>query len=174
MEDTLWSEIADAPGEIFDIDIDEEELEQTFESKLNSNFDFWWKLSLLLLVSLRISGIWSTTSSAMLWMMMTTIQKMSTQSATKSTHSTKMPDTYNFTGDVVTVLGLVGVISTGIILVLCFTRYFNSPLRKWSSKSPKLSLILRWRMMSILQLIINKHSDMTQSVKSGMLMMEMI
>lgn len=45
MEDTLWSEIADAPGEIFDIDIDEEELEQTFESKLNSNFDFWWKLS---------------------------------------------------------------------------------------------------------------------------------
>ena len=41
MEDTLWTEIADAPGEIFDIDIDEEELEQTFESKLNSNFDFW-------------------------------------------------------------------------------------------------------------------------------------
>jgi hypothetical protein len=40
------------------------------------------------------------------------------------------PDTYNFTGDSVTVLGLVGVISTGIILVLCFTRYFNSPLRK--------------------------------------------
>jgi phosphotransferase system glucose/maltose/N-acetylglucosamine-specific IIC component len=67
----------------------------------------------------------------MLWMMMTTIQKMFTQSATKSTHSTKMPDTLNFTGDAVTVLGLVGVISTGIILVLCFTRYFNSPLRKW-------------------------------------------
>ena len=40
MEDTLWSEIADAPGEIFDIDIDEEELEQSFESKLNSNIDF--------------------------------------------------------------------------------------------------------------------------------------
>jgi hypothetical protein len=40
------------------------------------------------------------------------------------------PDTYNFAGDTVTVLGLVGVISTGIILVLCFTRYFNSPLRK--------------------------------------------
>jgi hypothetical protein len=41
-----------------------------------------------------------------------------------------MPDTYGFTGDTVTLLGLVGVISTGIIVVLCFTRYFNSPLRK--------------------------------------------
>jgi hypothetical protein len=41
----------------------------------------------------------------------------------------KMPDTYGFAGDGVTVLGLVGIISTGIILVLCFTRYFNSPLR---------------------------------------------
>jgi hypothetical protein len=41
-----------------------------------------------------------------------------------------MPETMTFTGDAVTVLGLVGVISTGIILVLCFTRYFNSPLRK--------------------------------------------
>jgi hypothetical protein len=40
------------------------------------------------------------------------------------------PDTYTFTGDTVTVLGLVGVLSTAIILVLCFTRYFNSPLRK--------------------------------------------
>ena len=40
------------------------------------------------------------------------------------------PDTLTFTGDAVTVLGLVGVISTGIILVLCFTRYYNSPLRK--------------------------------------------
>jgi hypothetical protein len=43
-----------------------------------------------------------------------------------------MPEvnTLSFQGDAVTVLGLVGVISTGIILVLCFTRYFNSPLRK--------------------------------------------
>jgi hypothetical protein len=40
MFNELWSEIADAPGEIFDIDIDEEELEKTFESKLNSNIDF--------------------------------------------------------------------------------------------------------------------------------------
>ena len=40
MFEELWSEIAEAPGEIFDIDIDEEELEKTFESKLNSNIDF--------------------------------------------------------------------------------------------------------------------------------------
>jgi hypothetical protein len=40
MFDELWSEIADAPGEIFDIDIDDEEEEQTFTSKLNSKFDF--------------------------------------------------------------------------------------------------------------------------------------
>jgi hypothetical protein len=44
MEDTLWIEIADAPGEIFDFDLSElwedEEDESTFDSKLNSNFDF--------------------------------------------------------------------------------------------------------------------------------------
>ena len=40
------------------------------------------------------------------------------------------PETYNFAGDGVTVLGLVGVVSTAVILVLCFTRYWNSPLRK--------------------------------------------
>jgi hypothetical protein len=38
--------------------------------------------------------------------------------------------TYNFSGDVVTFLGLVGVISTAIIVVTAFRRYFNSPLRK--------------------------------------------
>jgi len=40
------------------------------------------------------------------------------------------PDTLNFTGDAVTYLGFVGVISTLIILVTSFRRYFNSPLRK--------------------------------------------
>ena len=49
MYDELWSEIQDAPGEIFDIPEDfdrsrfydlDEQLEQSFESKLNSNFDF--------------------------------------------------------------------------------------------------------------------------------------
>lgn len=41
-----------------------------------------------------------------------------------------MPDTYNFAGDGVTLLGMVGIISTAIIIVTAFTRYYNSPLRK--------------------------------------------
>ena len=38
--------------------------------------------------------------------------------------------TYSFTGDTVTFLGLIGVISTAIIVVSVFRSYFNSPLRK--------------------------------------------
>jgi hypothetical protein len=41
-----------------------------------------------------------------------------------------MPESYTFTGDAVTFLGLVGVASTLIILVTAFRRYYNSPLRK--------------------------------------------
>ena len=37
--DPLWDEIEDMPGEIFDIEI-KEDLDQSFESKLNSKFDF--------------------------------------------------------------------------------------------------------------------------------------
>jgi hypothetical protein len=40
------------------------------------------------------------------------------------------PDTYTFSGDAITFLGLVGVISTGIIVVTSFRRFFNSPLNK--------------------------------------------
>jgi hypothetical protein len=40
------------------------------------------------------------------------------------------PDTYTFSGDAITFLGLVGVVSTGIILLTAFRRYYNSPLRK--------------------------------------------
>jgi hypothetical protein len=40
------------------------------------------------------------------------------------------PDTYTFTGDAVTFLGLVGVLSTGIIVLTAFRRYYSSPLRK--------------------------------------------
>ena len=40
------------------------------------------------------------------------------------------PDTYTFSGDAITFLGLVGVVSTGIIVLTAFRRYFNSPLRK--------------------------------------------
>jgi hypothetical protein len=67
----------------------------------------------------------------MLWMMMISIQKMSTPFVTKSMHSLMtMIDTYSFTGDAVTFLGLVGVLSTGIIILTAFRRYYNSPLRK--------------------------------------------
>jgi hypothetical protein len=41
-----------------------------------------------------------------------------------------MPNTLDFTGNAVTFLGLVGVISTSIILVTVFRRYFNSPFIK--------------------------------------------
>jgi len=41
-----------------------------------------------------------------------------------------MPNTYTFTGDAVTFLGLVGVASTFLIIVTAFRRYHNSPLRK--------------------------------------------
>jgi len=41
-----------------------------------------------------------------------------------------MPDTYTFSGDAITFLGLVGVVSTGIIILTAFRRYYNSPLRK--------------------------------------------
>jgi hypothetical protein len=43
---------------------------------------------------------------------------------------TVTPDTYNFSGDGVTLLGLVGVISTFIIIVTAFRRYYGSPIRK--------------------------------------------
>lgn len=41
-----------------------------------------------------------------------------------------MPDTLNFTGDSVTVLGLIGIISTFVILVAVYTAYWRSPYRK--------------------------------------------
>ena len=37
------------------------------------------------------------------------------------------PETYGFNGDAVTFLGLVGVISTAIIITTSFRRFFNSP-----------------------------------------------
>jgi len=40
------------------------------------------------------------------------------------------PDTYTFAGDATTFLGLVGIISTGIILVFAYRRYWNSPYRR--------------------------------------------
>ena len=39
IDTVLWDEIQDSPREIFDNEIDED-LDQSFESKLNSKFDF--------------------------------------------------------------------------------------------------------------------------------------
>jgi hypothetical protein len=38
-----------------------------------------------------------------------------------------MVDTYSFSGDAVTFIGLVGVVSTLVIVVTAFRRFFNSP-----------------------------------------------
>ena len=37
------------------------------------------------------------------------------------------PDTYSFDGNVTTFLGLIGVSSTLLIVVVAFRRFFNSP-----------------------------------------------
>lgn len=37
------------------------------------------------------------------------------------------PETFNFNGDVVTFLGLIGVASTLLIVVTAFRRFYNSP-----------------------------------------------
>ena len=46
MFDELWSEIADAPGEIFDVIEYKEEWEKeekfNVENYINSNYDYWW------------------------------------------------------------------------------------------------------------------------------------
>jgi hypothetical protein len=41
-----------------------------------------------------------------------------------------MIETYNFSGDIVTVLGFIGVISTAFILVTVYRAYWKSPYRK--------------------------------------------
>jgi hypothetical protein len=41
-----------------------------------------------------------------------------------------MPDSYGFVGDGITFLGLIGVISTAIIVTTVFRSYSKSPLRK--------------------------------------------
>jgi hypothetical protein len=41
-----------------------------------------------------------------------------------------MPDSYGFVGDGITFLGLIGVISTAIIVITVFRSYSKSPLRK--------------------------------------------
>ena len=40
------------------------------------------------------------------------------------------PDTLNFQGDAVTFLGFIGIISTAIILVSAFRKFYHSPINK--------------------------------------------
>jgi hypothetical protein len=39
-------------------------------------------------------------------------------------------DTFNFNGDATTIIGLVGIISTAIIVITVFRSYWFSPYRK--------------------------------------------
>lgn len=41
-----------------------------------------------------------------------------------------MPDTYDFSGDLVTVLGLVGILSTAVILFTVYRKWWSSPYRR--------------------------------------------
>jgi hypothetical protein len=41
-----------------------------------------------------------------------------------------MSETYGFSGDAVTFLGLIGVVSTAIILIAVYRSYWKSPYRK--------------------------------------------
>jgi len=38
--------------------------------------------------------------------------------------------TYSFSGDIITVIGFIGVLSTLLIVYTAFTRYFKNALRK--------------------------------------------
>jgi hypothetical protein len=40
------------------------------------------------------------------------------------------PDTYSFAGDATTFLGLIGVVSSLVIIVTAFRRFYTSPLNK--------------------------------------------
>lgn len=40
------------------------------------------------------------------------------------------PDTYTFAGDATTILGFIGVVSTLVIVISAFRRYWSSPYRR--------------------------------------------
>lgn len=41
-----------------------------------------------------------------------------------------MPDTYSFDGNFTTFLGLIGIVSTFVIVVTVYKSYWNSPFRR--------------------------------------------
>ena len=46
------------------------------------------------------------------------------------------PDTFDFTGNAVTILGFIGVVSTFLIIVTAFRRFFNSPYNVRVTSAP--------------------------------------
>jgi len=40
------------------------------------------------------------------------------------------PETLNFSGNATTILGFIGIVSTFVILVTSFRRFYNSPLNR--------------------------------------------
>jgi hypothetical protein len=41
-----------------------------------------------------------------------------------------MPATYDFTGNITTFLGLIGIVSSLVIITTAYRRYWSSPFRK--------------------------------------------
>ena len=80
------------------------------------------------------------------------------------------PDTYTFAGDAVTIIGFVGVVSTAIILFTAFTRYFNSPLRKWlllSLFSARWFILRKWSPTSWKRAMVLIHWHARKSFRSS-------
>ena len=65
MFDELWSEIQDAPGEIFDLDIPELRDDEKFDVNeyILSNIDYWWTSSLLMISTTSFVWLKTTTST---------------------------------------------------------------------------------------------------------------
>jgi len=70
-----------------------------------------------------------------------------------------MPDTYSFTGDAITYLGLVGVASAFIIVVTAFRRFFNSPYNQRYVKPEVKDGMMPWGHSDLEYLIQNSEES---------------
>lgn len=87
--------------------------ESSFNELLASGNDFWLCLTFFLIANW-LNGL--LMGFLFLWLTLFLILRI-----------LMMPDTLDFSGNFVTFLGLIGVVSTGIIVVTSFRRFFNSP-----------------------------------------------
>jgi hypothetical protein len=71
------------------------------------------------------------------------------------------PDTYTFTGDATTFIGMVGVISTGIIILTAFRRFFNSDYNTRYVKPVEKDGMEPWGHSDLEYLIQNNITDET-------------